>query len=253
MPVSVPSSPVPAAAGGASAPLPAYAAAPRRGALFVALAGIVALAAMGALAVFLIGERAPATAPPESAPGTRDADARKEREARKAALDEASREVLMPAVPVPPSSQGDAVPAAGEGASRPRTDTTTAPRPTSGPGTAVPGDTRPSTGVDATKAAGRAVAQPSQGAKAANAVPKPDARAAGVAPPAASAPAAATPATAPSANAERWAQMTDDMSRCSSDSLIPRQQCERRVRARYCDGWWGTVPACPANRSGVRD
>ena len=75
VPVSTSSSPLPGAGGGASAPLPAYAAAPRRGGLFVALAAIVALAALGALAVFLIGGRAPATAPPESAPGTRDADA----------------------------------------------------------------------------------------------------------------------------------------------------------------------------------
>ena len=253
MPVSTSSSPVPGAGGGASAPRPASAAAPRRGALFVALAGIVALAALGALAVFLIGGRAPATAPPDSAPGTRDADARKEREARKAALDEASREVLMPAVPVPPSSQGGAVPAAGEVVSPSRTDATAATGPASGPGAAMPEGPRPSAGAAATKAAGRAGAQPHQGAKAAIAAPTPAAQAAGIVPPAASAPAPATPVPAPARDAERWAQMTADLSRCSSDSLIPRHQCERRIRARYCDGWWGMVPECPANRSGVRD
>jgi hypothetical protein len=219
--------------------------------LFFALAGIVALAALGALAVFLIGERAPATAPPESVLGTRDADARKEREARKAALDEASREVLMPAVPVPPSSRGDAVPGAGEAPSPPRTDATTAPRPASGPGIAVPPGPRPPARADATKAAGRTDAARPEGARAATASPKAASQAAGRGPPAAPAP--ATPAPAPSANAERWAQMTDDMSRCSSDSLIPRQQCERRIRARYCDDWWGTVPECPGSRSDVRN
>ncbi len=253
MPVSTSSSPVPGAGGGASAPQPAYAAAPRRGALFVALAAIVALAALGALAVFLIGGRAPATAPPESAPGTRDADARKEREAWKAALDEASREVLRPAGSVAPSPQGDAVPAAGEVTSPLRTDATTAPRPAPGPAAATPEGPRPPARAAATKAAGRAGAQPPQGAGAATAAPKPAAQAVGGVPPAASVPAAATPAVAPSANAERWAQMTDDMSRCSSDSLIPRQQCERRIRARYCDGWWGTVPECPGSRSDVRN
>ena len=251
MPVSTPSSPVPTAAGGASAPLPAYAAAPRRGALFAALAGIVALAALGALAVFLIGERAPASAPPGSALGTRDADARREREARKAALDEASREVLMPAVPVPPSSRGDAVPGAGEVASPSRTEATAAPGPVPGPGVAMPERPRPPAGAYATKAAGRADAARPEGARAATATTKAASQAAGRGPPAAPAP--ATPAPAPSANAERWAQMTDDMSRCSSDSLIPRQQCERRIRARYCDDWWGTVPECPGSRSDVRN
>jgi hypothetical protein len=221
--------------------------------LFVALAGIVALAALGALAVFLIGGRAPATAPPGSASGTRDADALKEREARKAALDQASREVLRPAVSVPPPSQGDAAPATGEGAAPPRTDATTAPRPASGPGTAMPEGSRPPARAAPTKAAGRAGVQPGQGAGAAIAAPTPAAQAAGVVAPAAPAAAAATPAPAPAPDAERWAQMTGEMSRCSRDSLVPRQQCERRIRARYCDGWWGTVPACPASRSDAPD
>jgi hypothetical protein len=216
--------------------------------LVVALAAIVALAALGALAVFLIGGRAPATAPPESAPGTRDADARKEREARKAALDEASREVLKPAASVRPSSRGDAAPAAGEVTSPPPTDAMTAPRPASGPGAAMPEDPRPPA-----RAAGRAGAQPPQSAGTAFAAPKHATQAGGGVLPAASVPAAATPAAAPSANAERWAQMIGEMSRCSSDSLIPRHQCERRIRARYCDGWWGTVPECPASRSDVRN
>lgn len=246
--MSTSSSPVPGAGAGTSAPLPAYAAAPRRGALFVALAGIVALAALGALAVFLIGGRAPATAPPESAPGTRDADARKEREARKAALDEASREVLRPAASGPPSSQGDAAPAAGEMTSSPRTDATTAPRPASGHGAAMPKGSRSPARAAPTKAAGRAGAHPPHGAGAAIAAPRPAAQAAGVVAPPASAAAASTPAAAPAPNAERWAQMIGEMSRCSSDSVIPRVQCERRIRARYCDGWWGTVPECPASR-----
>jgi hypothetical protein len=42
--------------------------------------------------------------------------------------------------------------------------------------------------------------------------------------------------------------MREEMGRCSSSSVIPRIQCERRIRAHYCDGYWGTVPDCPASR-----
>jgi hypothetical protein len=39
--------------------------------------------------------------------------------------------------------------------------------------------------------------------------------------------------------------MRDEMGRCSSSSVIPRIQCERRIRAAYCEGYWGSVPDCP--------
>ena len=59
---------------------------------------------------------------------------------------------------------------------------------------------------------------------------------------------AAAPAAAPPvqvASAERWAQMRNELAACPKSSLIPR--CEQRIRERYCEGCWGTVPDCPAN------
>jgi hypothetical protein len=218
-----------------------------------ALAGIVALAALGALAVFVIGGRAPATEPPGSAAGTRADDARKELEARKAALGEASREVLKPAPSAPPAPQGDVAPAADEVTQPPRTDATAARRPAPGADASTAKSPRPPARAEASKAGGLAGAPPAPGAKAATAASKPATPATGAASPAGSSPLAVTPAPVPTANAERWAQMNDEMSRCSSDSVIPRHQCERRIRTRYCDGWWGTVPECPASRSDVRN
>jgi hypothetical protein len=49
------------------------------------------------------------------------------------------------------------------------------------------------------------------------------------------------------ASAERFAQMREEMGRCSSTSIIPKIQCEQRIRARYCDGYWGAVPDCPTS------
>lgn len=62
---------------------------------------------------------------------------------------------------------------------------------------------------------------------------------------------AATPPAPPASAtgpADRWAEMGQDLARCSRDSLIPRIACEQRVRARYCDGFWGNVPECPSGR-----
>jgi hypothetical protein len=57
-----------------------------------------------------------------------------------------------------------------------------------------------------------------------------------------------------SRSADVWTQMRDEMARCSSSSVIPRIQCERRIRARYCEGYWGTVPECrPATGARSRD
>jgi len=228
--------------------VPAYAAAPRRGGLFVALAGIVALAAIVALAIFATGGRVPATESPGSTPGARADDARKDLEARKAALEEASREVMKPGVSAPPASQTDAGPATGaEPASAVRPEATATPEPPPGSGGGAADARRAQGRAGATQPAARAGTAPAPGARApapakpTNPPPKP-------ASPTAPATVPATSAAAPVPNAERWTQMNDEMSRCSSDSVIPRVQCERRIRARYCDGWWGTVPECPASR-----
>lgn len=65
-----------------------------------------------------------------------------------------------------------------------------------------------------------------------------------VAPP----PAAETPRQGPAAPVSRWAQMAADLSACASGNFFERVGCEHRVRARYCEGWWGSVAECPSGR-----
>ena len=75
-----------------SAPAPAYAGAPRRSGLLYALAGIVALAALAAMAIYMFGGR---LAMPTGSPGEpRATGSQPSLDAAKAALDEASRSVL---------------------------------------------------------------------------------------------------------------------------------------------------------------
>ena len=217
---------------GARAPAPAYGAAPRRSGLLVALAGGVVLAAAVAVAIFLVGGRTPVPERPGGEPGMQADETRKALEEKKAALEEASRDVLKPpasAVPAPPAEPAPAIgsaPAAAEPSATPGPSVRTDAK--------APDVPRAPTRAESPKPAGRVAAAPAPAAKAA--------------PPVAKAPVAATPPAAPAASAERWAQMNAEMSNCSSNSVIPRVQCERRIRARYCDGWWGTVPECPASR-----
>jgi len=79
----------------------------------------------------------------------------------------------------------------------------------------------------------------------------PAAEATAEAPPAPStAPRTTTAATAaaPAAHADvRWQRMNDELSRCTREDFITRVICGQRVRFRYCDGYWGKVPACPGN------
>ncbi len=53
---------------------------------------------------------------------------------------------------------------------------------------------------------------------------------------------------APAAPATRWAQMAVDLRACASGGFLERVACEHRVRARYCDGWWGRAEECPSGR-----
>ena len=189
---------------------PAYAAAPRRSGLLYAIAGIVALAAVAALAIFMLGGRSPA--PLVVTPESRG-DGPKSPDAAKATLDAASKSVLNPAPetsPVaapPPAVVAESTASAAPPKTAPRTE---APPPAQRPAAA------PKTSSPPTATAPAPVAPPS-------------------------------PATPPVqvASADVWTQMREELSRCSSSSVIPRIQCERRIRARYCDGHWGTVPDCP--------
>jgi len=44
---------------------------------------------------------------------------------------------------------------------------------------------------------------------------------------------------------DRWAQLGDELARCGREDVFRKLGCELRVRARYCEGYWGTVPQCP--------
>ena len=191
---------------------PAYASAPRRSGLLYAIAWIVALAAAAALAIFMLGGRSPP--PVVVTPEVRGGDAPKSTDATKATLDAASKSVLNPAPETSPVAEPPpAVVAAGSTPATPRSEPpAAAPR-------AAPG---------ATPAPAPKSAPPKAAA------PAPVAPAAPAAPP------------AQVASADVWTQMRDEMARCSSSSVIPRIQCERRIRARYCEGYWGTVPDCPS-------
>ena len=58
-------------------------------------------------------------------------------------------------------------------------------------------------------------------------------------------PVAAAPRKAPPA--DRWAQMNEELSRCTREDFIARVICDQRVRFRYCDGYWGKTAQCPGN------
>ena len=215
-----------------NAPQPAYASAPRRSGLLYAIAGLVGLAALAAIALVLFGGgRAPAPGPTGAAPAAGVADAQKSLEAAKAALDQASKNVLQPpASSLPaPAPGGDA---AGQAAA-PAQDT--APR--AEPPAVAPPPPRVAATTEAPKPALRPAPSAPPPPKAPTAAPPP-------APATAAQPAPAAAPPAQVASAERWTQMRDEMARCSSTSLIPRIQCEQRIRARYCDGYWGSVPEC---------
>jgi hypothetical protein len=43
---------------------------------------------------------------------------------------------------------------------------------------------------------------------------------------------------------DRWHPMTDAIARCPRTDIASRFFCEQRLRAQYCEGYWGTVPQC---------
>jgi hypothetical protein len=48
---------------------------------------------------------------------------------------------------------------------------------------------------------------------------------------------------------DRWQQMREAIAQCAPDNLFGRIVCEQRVRLRYCEGFWGQTPQCPAGPS----
>jgi hypothetical protein len=117
-----------------------------------------------------------------------------------------------------------------------------APAPASGAESAAATSEAPAAGApkaDAAKARPPRPAPPSPAKgspKAAAATP------AAIAPPPAPAPVAAAP------RPDRWELMKDELARCARDNVLSRLACEQRVGIRYCDGYWGKVPQCPARQ-----
>ncbi|MEO7500390.1 MAG: hypothetical protein ABIX11_12455 [Casimicrobiaceae bacterium] len=70
---------------------------------------------------------------------------------------------------------------------------------------------------------------------------------ANVAPPPARVPAEppAAPAIPVAPVQDRWAQMAAEQQQCRKENLFNRVICDQKVRIRFCNGYWGTVPQCP--------
>lgn len=236
MAASAPHEPVSQAAGG----MPAYAAAPRRIGLLVAIACVAALAAAGYVAIVLFDPAVPMV--PARKPPVDD-EANPATLAAKAALDEASKSVLQP-----------------HGTPAGATDAPTARDPSAGDAPAPVVPQGAAVGPRASEAPKVAGASPAERAPPLPRVDVPRPSAVQKAPAPRSAPAqvepaivAAAPAPAPAAPAvspERWVQMKAEISALCSSASINGLQCERRIRVRYCDGYWGTVPECAAGRGG---
>jgi len=113
-----------------------------------------------------------------------------------------------------------------------------APAAAAVPPTRTPVEIKPLPAKPARKPAVTAAPKPSAPAPAAVAAPEP-------APVPAPPPVAAAPRKAPPV--DRWAQMSEELSRCTREDFIARVICDQRVRFRYCDGYWGKVAQCPGN------
>jgi len=95
----------------------------------------------------------------------------------------------------------------------------------------------------------------------ANKPPTPTATTKAAEPPTAQSPAdtAATPVThahvaAASAadaahSADRWQRLDEEIAQCTRADFITRVICGQRARFRYCNGYWGKVPQCPGSPS----
>ncbi len=80
-------------------------------------------------------------------------------------------------------------------------------------------------------------------------LPKPEAAPQRIAAPAPMAPLAAAPRVpVVAAPPDRRSLLRDAFARCPQDEIVARAVCEQRARIEYCDGLWGSVPQCPAQR-----
>src|SRR5437867_11015382 len=60
--------------------------------------------------------------------------------------------------------------------------------------------------------------------------------------------AAAASATPEPARPDRWQLLHDALAQCTRENFLARVVCEQRERLKYCEGYWGQVPQCPAEQ-----
>jgi len=205
-----------------------------------AAAGVALLVVLGAGGYFgyrmLAGEASKqATASVEPAKTETPASAPATEPARDAAVQEAPATGAAATAGSQPGST-----AAGQVA--PGAPTAAAPSMSASP--PLPG--QPATGPDGTPAKAAIAKAP----KAAPAQPVQTPPGAGAATPPAGAPTPAATKAPPQKNVtaqvDRWQMYADEMAQCAKEDFFSRLGCQQRTRARYCDGYWGKVPQCPA-------
>jgi hypothetical protein len=221
---------------------PAYDAAPRHrsGMLIVVGLAVAALVAIGGFFVYQVSQdRARA-----GGPGTATADATTSAPSTPSAPQaDAARETAPPAGSTSASSQSvDTSPAAPVAP--------VAPPPGSSPESAKAAPSPTPTGTPAIEPPEKRPAPRPPAAKAVRPAapvaptPSPPVDEAVVAP--APPPVRAAPAPAPQRATDHWTQMSDELAGCKREDFIKRVVCDQRVRLRYCDGYWGKAPQCPA-------
>lgn len=47
---------------------------------------------------------------------------------------------------------------------------------------------------------------------------------------------------------DRRGQLRNAFAQCTSDDVLAKAYCEQKARIEFCDGLWGSVPQCPAQR-----
>ena len=50
------------------------------------------------------------------------------------------------------------------------------------------------------------------------------------------------------ARPDRWQLLHDALAQCTRENFLARVVCEQRERLKYCEGYWGQVPQCPAEQ-----
>jgi hypothetical protein len=227
---AAPLDPGPASRGAGPAPaIPAYDAAPKKAGLIVVLIGLAALVvALGYAGFKFFG-------------GPVDVK------------DTLSKfDAPPPARPEPSPAPGAAAPAAST-SSPPQADATRPGEEKSAPAKtddmsavgAAADAAKMDAGVDkagAGKSAPSSAVSPKLPATPSTTAPAPAAPVAAARP---AAPATTAPA-ATGAVTDRWTRFAEELRLCQGESFLNRVLCDQRVRVRYCDGYWGKVPQCPA-------